>query len=667
MYDQDQEQVVRVPAGKRRLSRVALRVRSIGWPGASLVVLLALTAVLYLWALDRSGWANTYYAAAVQAATKSWKAFFFGSFDSSNFITVDKAPGFLWPMVVSARIFGLGIWSILVPEALAGVATVGVSYAAVKRWWGPAAGLIAGAVVAATPVAALMFRYNNPEALFTLVLALGAYAVMRAIESGRTWWLILAGVLVGFAFLTKMLEAFLVIPPFALAYLVAGKPRLLKRIWQVGATAVAVAASAGWWVVVVQLWPAASRPFISGSTNNSVIELALGYNGLGRIGGTEVGAVGPQGPVTGPWINAQIFGKTGIFRLFRGNMSTEISWLLPAAVLALLVGLALAIVYRKESATGRIFRGGLLAWGGWLASVGLTFSYMRGIIHPYYNIALAPPIGVLLGMVVPQLWKKRKNLLWRAVISFMIGATAAWGWWVLARQAPGWRYDLRWGLALAGVSAGALFFFLGAPGHRLWRRAVTGVLVTASIVGALGFSTAWTFATVGQPHIGAIPSSGPSAYARVVHPTTVAGSDGGTSTQGQAAPPPTAVNVVNNVNKQLVAVLQQDASSYRWTAAMTSASTAAPLQLASGTPIMAIGGFNGTDVSMTLVDFQALVAAHKIHYYIAGGGYAGSPNTGVEAYIANWAQTSFPVVFVGRMFLYDLTAPLQPLGASASG
>src|SRR6266496_328562 len=193
------------------------------WARPALLGLLAATALLYLWGLGASGWANDFYSAAVQAGSVSWKALFFGSFDSSNFITVDKPPAALWVMGLSARLFGVNAWSILVPEALEGVAAVGLLYATVRRRFSPAAGLLAGAVLALTPVATLMFRFNNPDALLTLLMVGGAYAVTRAVDSGRTRWLVLAGTLVGFAFLGKMLQAFLVVPAFALAYLVAGE------------------------------------------------------------------------------------------------------------------------------------------------------------------------------------------------------------------------------------------------------------------------------------------------------------------------------------------------------------------------------------------------------------------------------------------------------------
>ena len=265
------------------------------WARPALFGLLALTAVLYLWDLTRNGWANDFYAAAVQAGTKSWKAFFFGSFDQSNFITVDKTPGSLWVMELSGRIFGFSQWSMLAPQALEGVASVLLLYAAVKRWFGPAAGLIAGLVLALTPVAALMFRFNNPDALLVLLMTAAAYALVRAVENGRTRWLVLTGLLLGFAFLAKMLQAFLVVPGFAAAYLWAGPPRLGTRIWQTVLMGAGIIAGAGWWVLVAQLTPAADRPYFGGSTNNNILQLAIGYNGLGRLTGDETGSVGRRG------------------------------------------------------------------------------------------------------------------------------------------------------------------------------------------------------------------------------------------------------------------------------------------------------------------------------------------------------------------------------------
>jgi 4-amino-4-deoxy-L-arabinose transferase-like glycosyltransferase len=241
------------------------------WARPALFALLAVTALLYLWDLGSSGWANTYYSAAVQAGTKSWKAFLFGSTDASNFITVDKTPLSLWPMEISARIFGLNSWSVLVPQALMGVATVGVLYAAVKRWFGAGAGLLAGAVCALTPVAALMFRFNNPDASLTLLMTLGAYALTRALEKDSTRWVIAAGAFVGLAFLSKELQAFLVLPAFGITYLIAGPPKLGRRIWHTFLIGISTIVAAGWWVAIVYAWPASSRPYLGGSVTTASV------------------------------------------------------------------------------------------------------------------------------------------------------------------------------------------------------------------------------------------------------------------------------------------------------------------------------------------------------------------------------------------------------------
>ena len=257
----------------------------------------------------------------MQAGTKSWKAFFYGSLDSGNSITVDKSPGFLWVMELSARIFGVSSWSILVPQALEGVAAVGLLYATVRRWFPPAAALLAGLVLAATPVAALMFRFNNPDALLVLVLVGAAYALTRALERGSTGWLVFAFSLVGFGFLAKMLQALVVLPAFGLVYLFAGPPRLGRRIGQLFLAGLAMLASAGWWIAVVQLTPAASRPYIGGSQNNSLWNLMFGYNGFGRLTGNENGSV--TGGGSSPW------GVTGLTRLFNSDFGGQISWMLP--------------------------------------------------------------------------------------------------------------------------------------------------------------------------------------------------------------------------------------------------------------------------------------------------------------------------------------------------
>ncbi len=286
----DQSQSARAGTSSRVSRLLRAHPADPAWARPALAGLLLATALLYLVGLDRNGWGNEFYAAAVQAGSKSWKAFLFGSLDSSNFITTDKPAGFLWVTELSVRVFGLNYWSLLVPQALAGVATAGVLYTTVRRWFGPSAGLVAAAVMALAPVAALMFRFDDPDAMLTLMITLAGYAMTRAIESGRTRWVALAGVFLGAGFLCKFMAAFMVLPALALAYLWAGPPRLGRRIGQLLLGGGALVVTAGWWIALVLLTPAADRPFVGSSTNNNILNLILGYNGFGRLTGNESGS-----------------------------------------------------------------------------------------------------------------------------------------------------------------------------------------------------------------------------------------------------------------------------------------------------------------------------------------------------------------------------------------
>ena len=483
------------------------------WARPALFGLLALTAVLYLWDLTRNGWANDFYAAAVQAGTKSWKAFFFGSFDQSSFITVDKTPGSLWVMELSGRIFGFSQWSMLVPQALEGAGSVLLLYAAVKRWFGPAAGLIAGLVLALTPVAALMFRFNNPDALLVLLMTAAAYTLVRAVENGRSRWLAFTGLLLGFAFLAKMLQAFLVVPGFAAAYLWAGPPRLARRIWQTVLMGAGIVAGAGWWILAAQLTPAADRPYFGGSTTNNILQLTIGYNGLGRLTGDETGSVGPGGGGGGQ--GASFGGATGIFRLFHAEFGGQISWLLPAALISLA---AMAWVSRRAARTDRT-RAAALLWGGWVLVTGLVFSYMNGIIHPYYMVALAPGIAALTGigaMALRQAPLGAAKLAGRIAAACGILASAVWAY-ILLDRTPDWLPWLRWVVLVAGVAAAGLV--LAGPAlarlaavarSRRGRLALAAAPLGLALVAGLAGPAAYALDTVATAHTGAIPSAGPA-------------------------------------------------------------------------------------------------------------------------------------------------------------
>jgi len=698
------------PSHRGRIARIVRgRPADPVWVRPALLALLAGTALAYIWALGDSGWANSFYSAAVQAGTKSWKAFFFGSSDSSNFITVDKPPAALWVMEISARLFGLNSWSILVPQALEGVAAVGLLYATVRRWFRPGAALIAGLVLATTPVAALMFRYNNPDALLVLLSVLATYALVRALERGSTAWLVLAATAVGTGFITKMLQAFLIVPALALVFLLFAPPSFWQRVKKLALAGVALVVSAGWWVAAVQLTPAADRPYIGGSQNNNLLNLIFGYNGFGRLSGNESGSVGGSGPAGMRW------GPVGLDRLFLSSMGGQISWLLPAALIFLA---ATVWMTRRHARTDRT-RAAMVLFGVTLLVTGLVFSFAQGIIHPYYTVALAPAIGGLVGIGCSFLWQRRQELLARLVLSVATAATAVWAF-ILLDRTPAWLPPLRWLVLIVGLLTAAALAL--APRLRGRLALVLGVV---GLSAALGGPAAYAIDTVGTPHNGAIPGAGPSIPGSGPGGTFAgvgpgglggrfrfAGPGGpgfggrfapssGTTRQFAGAPPVRAAGPVpagggipagafpggggargrfggrgfgpggpggggggflsaSTPGAQVTALLEANSSHFKWVAATVNSNNAAGYQLASDDPVMAIGGFNGTDPAPTLAEFEADVRAGEIHYYIAsggfGGGFGGGGATSAASQIGTWVESHFSSKTVDGVTLYDLTA-----------
>jgi len=580
----------------RMRSLVRGRAEDPSWARPALIALIICTAGAYLWDLTASGTANSFYAAAVQAGTKSWKAFFFGSLDSSNFITVDKPPASIWVMALSGRIFGFSSASMLIPQALEGVAAVALLYAAVKRWFGAGAGLIAGALLAITPVAALMFRFNNPDALLVCLLVAAAYCLVRALEGASTRWVLAVGAMIGFAFLAKMMQAFLVLPAFALVYLVAAPTELRRRLLQLLAGTLAIVASAGWWVGIVALWPSSSRPFIDGSPTNNIFNLILGYNGLGRI----FGASGPGGGG-----GSNFSGATGLLRLFNDAMGGQASWLLPAALIALAVGLWSS---RRTPRTDRT-RAAMLLWGGWLLVSGVVFSFGSGIIHTYYTVALAPAIAALVAITGVALWRNRERSGSRALLALTVLVTASWSW-VLLDRTPQWESWLR--VLIIASAVLAVIGLLAAPAlRRLGRR---GAIVTATLVGVACLSgpVAYSAQTITTAHTGSIPSAGPNSGTGMGMGAGARAGDGGMGGGGQTT------------SSAIVQALESDASHFRWVAAVSGSQSAASLELATGgEPVMAIGGFDNEGGNLTLAQFKQYVARGEIHYYIATGNAGG--------------------------------------------
>ncbi|WP_328302614.1 ArnT family glycosyltransferase [Actinomycetospora sp. NBC_00405] len=641
----------------RRTTLWGGRVTDPRWVPPALCALLIGTAVLYLWGLGASGYANTYYAAAVQAGTQSWKAWLFGSMDSSNFITVDKPPAALWVMGLSGRIFGFNAWSMLAPQALMGVAAVGLLYATVRRWSGPGAGLLAGAALALTPVAVLMFRFNNPDALLVLCLVAAAYAVVRAVDAAATragvWWTALAGALIGLGFLTKMLQAFLVLPALAAVLLLAPAAPLRRRVVQLAAGAAALVASVAWYVLLVDLWPSDSRPYIGGSTDNTLLDLVLGYNGLGRLLGGEGNGGGGGGGGGGTGFG----GTAGIGRMVNSAFGGQIGWLLPAALVALVAGLWLT---RRAPRTDRT-RAALVLWGGWMIVTGLVFSYMSGTIHPYYAVALAPGLVGTLVVGGREVWRRRGHLVADVTLALTVAGTAGWSV-VLLRRTPEFLPWLRWVVAIAGIVAAVALVVPAATWQRLGpdagRRVLPVVLLGALLAGA-GGSVAYAVQTAATAHQGSIVSAGPSTGSEMGGgPRGVQGGPGGGRPAAGQTPPGGGGPGVSATSSELVALLT--ASDSRWAAATVSAQSASGLELASGTAVMAIGGFTGSDAAPSLAQFQAYVAAGDVHYVVASGGQGGGPGGGEDSVgtrISEWVAAHYTATDVGGTTVYDLTQP----------
>ncbi|TPG31295.1 phospholipid carrier-dependent glycosyltransferase [Mycobacterium hodleri] len=613
------------------------------WTRPAFWALLVGAGVLYLWGLGSSGWANSYYAAAAQAGTQDWKAWLFGSLDSGNAITVDKPPAAMWVMGLSGRLFGFSEFAMLLPQALMGVGAVAVLYFTVRRTSGASAGLIAGVVLALTPVATLMFRYNNPDALLVLLLVVAAYCTVRAIDASTarrmTMWMALTGCAIGFAFLTKMLQAFLIVPGLALAVLVAAPFGMWKRLGALLIGGVTMIVSAGWYIALVSLWPADSRPYIAGSTDNSLLQLAFGYNGIQRIAGNEGGGPGGGGPGHGPrggagGMNLFFGGDPGIGRLFGASMGAEASWLLPAALIGLVVGL---LPTWRAVRIDRV-RAGLMLWGGWLLVTGAVFSFMEGTVHPYYNVALAPAVAALVGIAVAQLVRRRDSLMARVALAAMLVATGVWSF-VLLNRTPEWWPAIRWGVLIGSILLAVL---LSVRAHRLGKATVAVVIATA-VVG-LGGPAAFSIYNAASAHEGPGTMSGPQKPGGFGGP----GGPGGKGAPGMPG---------RTDSPELEAMLKS--ADNRWAAASIGSMSVSDLELKTGSSLMAIGGFTGSDPSPTLAQFQQYVADGQVRYFLADSGRGGPPGqrAGSAADITAWVEKTFVKTDVGGSSVYDLQSP----------
>jgi 4-amino-4-deoxy-L-arabinose transferase-like glycosyltransferase len=640
----------------RRLGRV--RTSSLSLPRPELLALVVLAAVLDLWALDRNGFANEYYSAAVRSMTESWHAFLYGSFDSAGVMTVDKPPLALWVQALSAKVFGFSSWSMLVPQALMGVGTVVLAYDLTRRRFGRAAGFAAGLVLALTPITVAISRHNNPDALLVLCCVAALWFVVRGLEDGRTRWLVLSGVAVGLGFEAKMAAALLVVPGIVAAWLwIAPRGRAVaaRQLAAAGAAMTAVALA---WPMLMWLTPAAHRPWISGTSDNSIWSLIFGYNGLGRLFGQDGGPGGGAGPGGG-----MFGGEPGLLRLLNESLGGQGGWLLGFALVGGLGLVAVTRLRRRDPRTGW-----LLAVGGTFLVTAVAFSRAEGIFHPYYVSQLAPFTAALVGAtvgVVAAGGRTAKVVGPLAVVAGVIAEVA------VLHDNPG---ELEWLptiLVVGGIgAAAALAGAVTRPARTAVLAAALGLLLIAPATWSaqtLGHATSGTFpaggpATAGLGRFGGGPPGGtnPGFGGAGAPPGLVAPGTG--TTPGFGGPGQGGFGDNSQALEEAVAYAQAHGGG---TVAVSSQSGAASQRITSGDgDVVAIGGFSGRESQVTVDWLADAVADGRIRYVLTDGTTGGLPQDdriGASEVMAAVEQVGTPVSSVSG--LYDLQGLANALRA----
>jgi 4-amino-4-deoxy-L-arabinose transferase-like glycosyltransferase len=635
------------PTGRASVRRA---VSYVPWQRLPLFGVLLLAALLNLFRLSEQGYGNIYYTAAVKSMLTGWHAFFFASFDAGGFVSVDKPPLGLWVQAASAKLLGVSGFSVILPQVIAGVLSVALLYHLVRRTWGEVAGLLSALALALTPISVVANRTNNLDSLLVLVVLLAAWAVIRATETGRLGWLILGFVLVGLGFNIKMLQAYLVLPALCALYVLAARTgwRRIVHLLAAGAFLAVVSLS---WAVAVDLTPADARPYVGSSGTNSAINLILGYNGLDRLfgrGGPGDGArradgvaqvpMPPAGQVdagqgvTPPDLPANVVrpggggpggagetGAKGPLRLLSRQLGGQIGWLLPLAVLGLAGAVSLVRLGRSGHGTqdGQAPSGSrwrvarvaqwpadrrvqsLILWGAWFLTCAVFFS-IAGFFHRYYLVMLAPAVAALCGIGAVALWRLyRRPGLGGWLLPVAVLATAAVQAHILADY-PAWNGRLTpVVLGLAGVLALMLIVARLRPSLRMLRSPVPALVL--GVTALLAAPAVWAGISVWEGTNTTLPAAGPA--------------DGGFGMPGGRAGP-----AAESVRPELLRYLEENRGDATFLVATPNAMSAAPIILATGEPVMAIGGFSGGDQILTAGTVAELVRDGTVRFFLVGGG-----------------------------------------------
>lgn len=621
----------------RSISRTLLRGNNDDppWTRPALLFVLIINLVLNLWDIGINGWANYFYAAAVQSGTKDLTSAFFGSSDWGNSITVDKPPLSLWVMEVSAKMFGLSPTSLLAPQALMGVGSTLLIYVILRRNFSALAALLAAVIFCTTPIVVLMSRYNNPDPLMQLLMLTAVYLLQRAITSGRQGFYLSSAVALGLAFMTKQLQALLVLPSLAAAFFLWFDEAWITKIKRSLAASGVLALTGGLWMTIVDLIPSQLRPYIGGSPENSVLELTFAYNGVDRViqqsEDSSANLVPPK--------FHQVDSDAGFLRLLNANYGQEIGWLLVCGVICTII---IASRWRMLP-TSREARATAAIGVSWLLVTFLVLSFMGDQIHTYYTAALAPPLSLVIGIAADLYIKHRRS---SPVIRLTTGLAVLSGGatsWLILNSVVGWPGWLPTAVIAAGGLGAAMLMLL--PPNKVFLLA--GSLVT--VCGLLFGQIITSLHNVATPHNGSNPVSGLL--------TKNTGSINRFLDEMQRGAYPGAYNMAfgQQPNGEIVRALSSS-TGCTWAVATYASQTAARLQLESGRPAMPIGGFAGTDPSPSLQEFISKAYGGEICYFLAHDDFLAAQDADTPAVeISNWVKSNFESDLVDGQSLYDLS------------
>ena len=586
-----------------------------------------------LWNLA-SGARSEYYAAIAKSMSLSFSNWFFGAFDPAGSVTLDKIPGSYWVPAIFVKIFGFSTWAVDAPNAMAVIAAAIITVFAVRRLGGNTAGLIAGFVVATTPVLVAVSRANQPQSFFVLALALALLATTKALQTGRRKHLIFVGLYVALGFNFYMLEAWAVWPALIVGWLLLNKKQFRSKTFVVKLVDLAIAGSISVsasiiWPLVVWLVPASSRPFIGGTYHNNPFEMIFGYNGLGRFGATAESAGSSYQTFTPPFA-----GDPSSFRFFNDQLSGQIAWLLPTALVAVVV-----LWFTK---TSRVV---LATLATWFLTFAVMFSAVAGM-HQFYTSALAIPVAALVGLAVAE--AHRVRLAWGQIA--LVTSASSTAFFIAGRF---WDYFGWVSFVQAFVVLIAIAFFV--------LKSSKFVRMSAALTAAALLLTPAVWASDAMNH----PSSiNPAAGAESAMGGGVGGPAGMPGAGGQGGPAgmpgfggqggPAGMpgfgpkgggkvggNPASDVNTSLVTFLKTNAATSKYQVAMFGGLAAAPYVTGTDLSVLPIGGFSGTDATPTLPAFKKMVSSGQLKYVLgASGGMGGGMGPGTNANSQNLETTS---------------------------